>query len=75
MHVAWAQTITTEIALNWVGPLAASPRHPDFLLNISDRLTWCTKYNFAITSCQSIARVQLADTLYHHVFCTHGVHK
>jgi hypothetical protein len=64
-----------EIALDWVGPLAATPRHLNFLLNISDRLTWCTKYNFAIPSCQSITRVQLADTLYDHVFCTHGVHK
>jgi hypothetical protein len=59
-----------EIALDWVGPLPTTPRHFDFLLNITDRLT---KYAIAIPCCQSMTRVQLADALYYHVFCTHGV--
>jgi hypothetical protein len=39
-------------------------------INITDQLT---KYVIAIPCCQSMTQVQLADALYYHVFCTHGV--
>jgi hypothetical protein len=59
-----------EIALNFVGPLLMTPRHHDFLLKISCRLT---KFAIAIPCSQKIDKQQLAETLFNEVFCSYGI--